>query len=264
MTQATATATTTTLKNRPAWVDLSTTDAGAARDFYSKLFGWELEVSEDPQYGGYATAKFGGHSVGGIGPKQQGDSSPSAWSIYIGTDDLDGLASKVQSAGGTVAAPPFDVGDQGRMAVFADSVGAFISAWQGTQTSQFTFGTTNTYGWSELNARGLEKAIPFYEKVFGWTTSKTPFGEGQEYTQFAVDGENIAGALEMSPAIPAEVPSFWMVYFIVDDADAAFQKALGLGAREVVAPQDIPGDSRFAILNDPQGAMFGILTVPQQ
>jgi predicted enzyme related to lactoylglutathione lyase len=263
MTQATATPTTTTLKNRPAWVDLSTTDAAAARDFYSKLFGWELEVSEDPQYGGYATAKLSGQSVGGIGPKQEGDTTPSAWSVYIGTDDIDGLSSKVQSAGGNVIAAPFDVGDQGKMAVFQDPCGAFISAWQGAVTSQFSSGTTNTFGWAELNARGLEKAIPFYEKCFGWTTSKTPYGEGLEYTQFAVDGENIAGAVEMDPAIPAEVPSYWMVYFIVDNVDSAFQKATGLGAREMVAPQDIPGDSRFAILSDPQGATFGLLTVPQ-
>ena len=62
----------TALTNKPAWVDLSTTDAEAARDFYSKLFGWRLEISEDPQYGGYATAKLDDKSVAGIGPKQEG------------------------------------------------------------------------------------------------------------------------------------------------------------------------------------------------
>ena len=253
--------TATTLANKPAWVDLATSDATAARDFYAQLFGWDLEVSEDPQYGGYATAKVGQDSVAGIGPKQSPE-APTAWSLYIGTDDVDGLAQRVQDAGGTVVAPPFEVGDQGRMAVFQDPSGAFISAWQAAQMSRFVSGSANAFGWAELNARGLDRAVPFYETVFGWTHSTSPYGDGQEYTQFAADGEFILGALEMNPAIPAEVPSYWMVYFLADDVDACYQRALSLGAREMVAPADYPG-GRFAIVSDPQGATFGILTASQ-
>jgi predicted enzyme related to lactoylglutathione lyase len=259
----TTTSTTTALTNKPAWVDLASSDAAASREFYAKLFGWNVEVSDDPQYGGYATARIGEKSAGGIGPKQAGDSSPTAWSLYIGTDDVNGLASDVQAAGGTVIAPPFDVGDQGQMAVFQDPSGAFISAWQAGQMTRFVSGVPQAYGWAELNARGLERATAFYEKVFGWTTSTSPFGDGQEYTQFAHGGENVAGALEMNPAMPADVPSYWMVYFIANDVDAAFRKALELGAREMVAPQDFPG-GRFAIVSDPQGASFGLLSAPQQ
>jgi hypothetical protein len=251
------------LTNKPAWVDLSTSDAASARDFYSRLFGWKLDVSADPQYGGYATAKLGDRSVGGIAPKREGDKTPTAWSMYIGTDNADELAKKVQAAGGTVVAPPFDVGDQGRMAVFQDPSGAFISAWQPGQMSQFVLGIPNAYGWAELNARGLDRAIAFYEAAFGWTHSTSPFGDGQEYTQFAIGGENIAGALEMNPMVRAEVPSYWMVYFMAEDVDAAYQKALDLGAREMVSPQDFPG-GRFAIVSDPQGASFGILSMPQR
>ena len=42
--------------NKPAWVDLSSSDPEASREFYSKLFGWHVEVNPDPQYGGYALA----------------------------------------------------------------------------------------------------------------------------------------------------------------------------------------------------------------
>lgn len=253
--------TTTLLVNRPAWVDLSSGDAAASRTFYSRLFGWDVEVSPDPQYGGYATAKIGDQRVAGIGPKVSPD-APTAWSIYIGTDDAAGLARKITDAGGTVVMPPFDVGDQGRMAVFTDPSGAFISAWQGGLTSQFVSGVPNAYGWAELNARGLDRAIAFYEKVFGWTHSTSASGEGTEYTQFADHGENIAGAMEMNPQIPAEVPSYWMAYFNVDDVDAGFRRALELGAREMVSPQDYPG-GRFAIVSDPQGAAFGLLNPSQ-
>jgi uncharacterized protein len=62
----------------------------------------------------------------------------------------------------------------------------------------------------------------------------------------------------MNPMVPAQVPSYWMVYFNVDDVDAAFKKAIDAGAQEMLPPGDFPG-GRFAILGDPQGATFGLL-----
>ena len=247
-----------TLLNRPAWVDLASSDAGASRDFYAKLLDWNVEVNPDPQYGGYAIANVGDEQAAGIGPTQA-PQQPTAWSLYIGTDDIDALAGKVTEAGGTVIAPPFDVGDQGRMATFADPSGAVFSAWQAATMRPFRAGATNSFGWAELNARGLEKAVPFYERLFGWTSSTSEFGEGQSYTQFAVEGQDILGAFEIASDVPAEVPSSWTVYFNVDDVDAASKKAVGLGAKELVAPADIPGGGRFAILADPQGATFGLM-----
>jgi predicted enzyme related to lactoylglutathione lyase len=248
----------TTVANRPAWVDLSSSDAGASREFYSNLFGWTIEVSPDPQYGGYGMAKVGGKDVAGIGPKMSPE-APTAWSIYIGTTDGTELARKVEGAGGKVVMQPFDVGDQGRMVVFQDPSGAFISGWQPAAMGVFNAGEPNTFGWAELNARGIEKAIPFYESAFGWTAKKSEMGEGMPpYTEFQLGGESIAGGMEMNPMVPAEVPSYWMVYFNVDDVDASFQKATDLGAQEMLAPQDFPG-GRFAIVGDPQGAAFGLL-----
>ena len=88
-------------------------------------------------------------------------------------------------------------------------------------------------------------------------------GEGQpDYNEFQIDGESVAGAWEMNPMAPAEVPSFWQVYFGVEDVDAAHRKALGLGAHEMNAPQDFPG-GRFSIVSDPEGASFGLLKMAE-
>jgi hypothetical protein len=244
--------------NRPAWVELATSDSAGARDFYSKLFGWNVEVSPDPQYGGYGIAKVGGEDAAGITPKQSPE-APNAWGVYIGADDVDGVARLVQEAGGTVVMAPFDVGDQGRMAVFQDPSGAFISVWKGHQMRGFETDAPNAFAWAELNARGVDKAIPFYAQVFGWTIRKSEVGEGQPpYTEFLLDGDSIAGAWEMNPSVPAGVPSYWQVYFATDDVDATYRKALDLGATEMLGPQDFPG-GRFAILADPHGAGFGLM-----
>jgi predicted enzyme related to lactoylglutathione lyase len=248
----------TAVANKPAWVDLASDDPEGSRAFYAKLFGWDIHVAEDPQYGGYAIAQVEGRDVAGIGPKQS-PQQPTVWSVYIGTSNADELAERVTAAGGTVVAPPFDVGDQGRMAVFQDPTGAYISAWQPAQMEPFLAGKSNTFGWAELNARGVDKAIAFYQDVFGWTVKRSEMGEGAPvYNEFQLDGESIAGAMELNPQMPPEVPSYWMAYFAVNDVDASHQQAIGAGAREMLPPQDFPG-GRFSILNDPQGAMFGLL-----
>jgi len=249
----------TAVAHKPIWTDLSTSDPAAARDFYAKLFGWKVEVNPDPQYGGYALAKLGGKDVAGIGPKQMAE-QPSAWLIYIGTPDADETTKKAQAAGGTVIAPPMEIGDQGKMSVIADPSGAAIGVWQGTKmTGAQVYDQPNSMGWAELNSRGVEKATAFYQKLFGWGLKKSEGGENApEYTEFQLSGTSVAGGMEMNPMVPKEVPSYWMVYFNVDDVDKAFKKAKDLGAQEMLAPDDFPG-GRFAIVSDPQGATFGLL-----
>ena len=250
----------TFVANAPAWVDLSSKDAAGSRDFYSKLFGWKVDV-QGPEAGGYGLARVGGKDVAGIGPGQD-PNAPTAWNLYIGTRDAEAVARKVKAAGGTVVMEPFDVLKSGRMAVFQDPAGAFISVWQPNEMhGAEIIGKPNSYGWAELNSRGFGRASEFYKKVFDWTAKVSPMGEGQsDYTEFQLDGQSIAGGMEMNPMVPAEVPSYWMVYFGADDVDAKHRKAVELGAQEMLPPQDFPG-GRFSILTDPQGGVFGLLSM---
>lgn len=250
----------TDTKSKPAWVELATDDPAASREFYSKLLDWEFAISADPQYGGYAMARLsdGEGDVAGITAKMVPE-APTAWSLYIGTDDAAALGEAVGAAGGTVVAPAFDVGDMGKMAVFADPSGAVFSAWQAAGPRTFRTGDVGTMGWAELSSRDIDRAKDFYGRVFGWIAETSPMGEGQpDYTTFKMGDEGIVGGMEMMPMVPAEVPSYWMVYFNVPDVDAAFTKAIELGAAEVVAPSPMPG-GRFAIVTDPLGAMLGLL-----
>ena len=40
----------------PSWVDLGTSDPSAAAEFYSALFGWDIQQGP-PEAGGYAIAQ---------------------------------------------------------------------------------------------------------------------------------------------------------------------------------------------------------------
>ena len=244
------------IANKPAWVDLGTSDTEAANRFYSTLFGWDVQVSPDPQYRGYGRALLDGKDVAGIGPTMS-PQQPTAWSVYIGTDDAEALAGKVEAAGGTVVMAPFDVGDQGRMAVFADPGGAVISVWQPTAMYGFQTEGVNAFAWAELNARDAAGVVPFYADVFGWAIHASDSPD-MPYTEFQIDDRSIAGATEMSPMAPAEMPNYWLVYFGVDDVDASTATAVTAGGVEMLAPMDFPG-GRFSMVADPQGAIFGLM-----
>jgi hypothetical protein len=55
------------------------------------------------------------------------------------------------------------------------------------------------------------------------------------------------------------MPSYWLVYFDVDDTDATAKTARDNGGTIMVEPTDIPEVGRFAVITDPQGATFGVI-----
>ena len=56
-----------------------------------------------------------------------------------------------------------------------------------------------------------------------------------------------------------DMPPHWSVYFAVEDCDASTATATRLGGSVLTPPTDIPGVGRFAVLRDPQGAIFSVL-----
>jgi hypothetical protein len=78
------------------------------------------------------------------------------------------------------------------------------------------------------------------------------------YTEFHVGNRGIAGMMPMDASTPAAIPNHWLVYFAVDDCDAAAERVGDLGGEVTMQPMDVP-PGRFALVKDPQGAMFGII-----
>lgn len=250
----------------PSWVDLGTPDLDAAKAFYGKLFGWTA-AGLGPEAGGYDMFKIGEQHVAGVGPLQ-GEGVPSAWTTYIATDDVDGAVKRVEEAGGAVFVPPMDVMEAGRMAIAADPTGAVFGIWQPRDFSGAELvNEAGTLCWNELMTRDVEAAKSFYAAVFGWgakVSGPDDSPAGMAYTEFQVDGRSIAGMMEMSEGMPAEIPSNWLVYFAVDDADASAATAEAAGGAIANPPMDIPSVGRFALLNDPFGAVFAVIKMEAQ
>lgn len=238
----------------PSWVDLSTPDPVAAAAFYGELFGWVVEQGP-PEAGGYAMATLGGKLIAGLGPQQA--PGPPAWAMYVNVDDADAVAAAVASAGGTAIVPPMDVLDAGRMAVFADPRGAVFGVWQpGSHKGAQVVIEPGAFTWSELVTDDVDSSREFYAATLGWGAEASDQGP-VSYTSFTVGDRSIAGMMPTPPNVPAGTPPFWAVYFGSTDVDDTVARVTKLGGRVLHEPRDIPA-GRFAIVEDPQGAGFGL------
>jgi predicted enzyme related to lactoylglutathione lyase len=244
----------------PCWVDLGSPDVEAAKAFYSGLFGWTPQPSP-PEAGGYTIFHKGDDPVAAVGPLM-GEGQPPAWSWYAATPEADEVARRVEAACGKVLMAPMDVMDAGRMAVFLDTSGAAFSIWQARDFPGAAVVTEpGAFAWNELMTRDPDAATEFYTRVLGWT-AKPSANPDMPYTEFQVGGRSIAGMMPMiGDAWPADLPDHWMVYFAVEDCDAACEKIKELGGTVSVAPTDAPGVGRFAVVGDPTGAFFSVIAL---
>ena len=111
-----------------SWFELMTSDATAAKDFYTKLFGWKIEDMPMGE-GTYSVIKVKDEPEGSAGlmatpPGAQG--TPPMWSIYITVDDVDATARMTEELGGKVLVPPRDIPKVGRFCVIQDPQGAVL------------------------------------------------------------------------------------------------------------------------------------------
>lgn len=115
------------------------------------------------------------------------------------------------------------------------------------------------FSWNELTTTDVEGACAFYGKLFGWTYEEWP---NEEVTyRIAKSGDRAAGGIMSIPAgQPEGVPPNWMPYVTVENVDDSVRKAGEAGGRVLVEPMDIPSIGRFAVIQDPQGAVIGIAT----
>ena len=250
-----------------SWPELSTTDQKAAVAFYKALFGWGTNDVPMGPTEVYSIFQMRGKPVGAAATQQADERKmgvPPHWNAYVAVADVDESAKQAVSLGGRLLAGPFDVMDAGRMAVIQDPTGAVFQLW----TAKRSIGAEilNEPGalcWTELNTRDTKAAEAFYTKLFGWTAKHSAPGAPMEYTEFKVHGQSNIGMMPMVPQMPKEVPSYWMPYFQVTDTDASVAKVTQLGGKVMVPPTDIPNAGRFAIVGDPQGAVFAVFTMKQ-
>lgn len=106
--------------------------------------------------------------------------------------------------------------------------------------------------WHELMTPDPKAAVSFYGKVVGWQPK--PYDKNPDYTMLNYGGKGMGGVLKHDP------PSQWLPYIATPNVDSTAREAVQIGGDVVKPAADIPDIGRFAIIRDPQGALFVAFT----
>jgi uncharacterized protein len=125
-------------------------------------------------------------------------------------------------------------------------------------------GVRGRFVWYELMTKDPKAAQEFYKEVVGWGTA--PFeGAGRPYTMWMRGEAPLGGVVDLpEEARKAGAPPHWLAYVGTPDTDATAREVEAKGGKVLVPPMDIPTVGRFAVLADPQGAVFAAFKPAQE
>jgi uncharacterized protein len=253
----------------PSWVDVMGPDAGELTDFYGAVFGWDFsgpgEMPGDPP-GEYFVAQLRGRDVAGVASLPPQAKAP-GWTTYVEVESVDDTARKIEDAGGTVAAQPFDALPAGRIAVAADPHGASLAIWEPRERRGAQLvNEPSAWSMSALTTPDRDGASAFYNKVFDWTLDTFQVGD-MDVGLFRLAGY-VGGQPEqpvprdlVATIVPAQngesQDARWSVDFWVDDVDRVVGTVAERGGSVITEPYDIP-PLRQAVVADPNAVPFSV------
>jgi len=107
-------------------------------------------------------------------------------------------------------------------------------------------------GWIDMTVDDATGVRDFYARVTGWNAQDVSMGDYADYTMLAKGGDAVAGICHARGS-NAEIPGGWLIYIVVEDADASAAACVENGGEVVVAPRGLAG-GRFCVIRDPGGA----------
>jgi predicted enzyme related to lactoylglutathione lyase len=251
------------------WYELRTTDAKAAEDFYTHVVGWQAKGSGDPGGIPYTLLSVGDLGAAGLmqlTPDMLAGGMQPAWVGFIGVDDVDAYAKRVEQAGGKLQFGPMDIPTIGRFAAVEDPQGASFLLFKGSLNyapPRPPAGSPGIVGWNELSANDGQTAWSFYSGLFGWKEDSTmDMGPMGTYRMFNNGGAAMGGMMTRDPS-KSPIP-FWLYYFNVGDIDAAAARIREKNGQVLMGPHEVPGQLWIILGLDPQGATFAVVGTKKQ
>jgi hypothetical protein len=101
-------------------------DMGKAREFYGKLFDWNMKHDEAMNY---TIVEVGEGGIGGGIMQAEEGKFPPYVAFYVQVDDLEASVKKAEELGGVIICPPTPIPNMGRFAMFNDLDGNMIGLW---------------------------------------------------------------------------------------------------------------------------------------
>jgi predicted enzyme related to lactoylglutathione lyase len=219
--------------------DLRTSDADAARRFYSKVLGHERAV------------------IWPLHEQAVARGAKPHWLGTIGVDEVEQTAEAFAARGAERLGPTRPAAGGGLAAVLRDPGGALLAVGSRPAVDE-----NPGVVWHVLNTRDSAQALKNYAELFGWQpTTRVETGAHGAFQQFAWEGLAAAGAIG-DVALRPGVHPHWLFFFEVGSLDEALASARSEGGL-VLEPMALPNGARVCVCDDPQGAAFALRERPR-
>ena len=131
-----------------------------------------------------------------------------------------------------------------------------------TRAEHHVSDTPSDFFWYELMTPDQAGSEAFYTQVVGWTAAaQNPDGHGNPYVVVSAGTRGIGGMLKLTDEMKAGgARPGWVGYIHVADVDAKVKAITEAGGAQLMPPMEIPGVGRFAMVADPGGAPFYVMT----
>lgn len=241
--------------SRFVWFEHIAAERDQARTFYAEVLPWTIDDVEMGMAEPYPMIKAGEAPVGGFTAPPK-DGIPPHWVGYLSVPDVAAAAAAITEAGGKALMDAFDVPNVGRMQPVADPQGGALFLFTPADGDQTAAEGPGSFHWHELWADDPQKAAAFYAETLGFETEATEMPTGTYYLLKSGDAP-IAGIMKKPDAA---IPTHWMPYVEVDNADDAVKRAASNGGELLGEVMEVPDVGRFGIVRDPLGATLGLIT----
>ena len=117
---------------------------------------------------------------------------------------------------------------------------------------------TGSIVWTDLTVEDAAPLREFYTAVAGWKAEPVSMGKYDDYNMTIPEsGETVAGICHAKgPNIG--LPAQWLMYVTVDNLDASIDACREKGGRVVLGPKEMGPGSRYAVIQDPAGAVVAL------
>jgi uncharacterized protein len=130
--------------------------------------------------------------------------------------------------------------------------------------AEFTMPKHGEICWQELNTQNLSAAKTFYTELLGWNLELSKVSPDTGYIEIHIQGNAMGGMMEINKEWGEDwqkIPSRWVTYIAVDNVDETVEKVKQNSGGICMPPFDAPGIGRMAVVKDPAGVAFSIITL---
>ncbi len=114
--------------------------------------------------------------------------------------------------------------------------------------------------WMDLTVPNAEKVKEFYCSVVGWNSNEHVMGDYNDFEMMDDENKESVTGICHKKGVNKNIPSQWLIYINVQNVNKSISTCESLGGKLIDGPRKM-GKYEFAVIQDPEGAIVGILSI---